>query len=149
MHLVRRFFGFITAKPLKPTEQQDVRDQLPPALAAAFFAQRMEDQRHALDVERRTDSRACAEAALLHDIGKTESDLGAVSRSFATIWDAVGLSTSGRWRSYLDHNSSGAKMLEDLGAGELAIAFALHHPGPVPEGVDPVHWQALEDADNV
>jgi putative nucleotidyltransferase with HDIG domain len=148
-HLVRRFFGFVTARALTPTEQQRVRGQLRPALAVTFFAQRMEDQRHAFEVERRADSQACSEAALLHDIGKTESNLGAVARSFATMWDAVGLTTSGRWRSYLDHNSIGAKMLEDLDAGSLAVVFTLNHPGPAPEGIDVAAWQALEDADNV
>lgn len=149
MHLVRRFFGFVTAKALTPIEQQHVRNELRQALATVFFAQRMEDQRHAFEVERRADSQACSEAALLHDIGKTESNLGALARSFATMWDAIGSTTSGRWKSYLDHNTIGARMLEDLDAGKLAIAFTRHHPGPVPEGIDPAHWQTLEDADNI
>ncbi len=113
-----------------------------------FFAQRHEDQRHGFDVERRIDSNTCTEAALLHDIGKTESDLGALSRSLATIWNGVGLRTTGRWRSYIDHGVLGSDTLAQLGADSLAVAFTRHHPGAPPDGIDPNAWKALEDADN-
>ena len=149
MHLTRRFFGFLFAKPLTPLEQQEVREILKPELARAFFAQRPEDQRHALDVQRRVGrTRNLAEAALLHDVGKTDSNLGALSRALATVWGGFDLPTSGAWSSYLNHGPLGAERLEALGATDLAIVFAQSHPGPTPKGVDPDQWQLLEDADN-
>jgi hypothetical protein len=149
MHLIQRFFGFLLAKPLMPGEQQDVRNRLDPALARVFFAQRPEDQRHAFEVQQRVGgSKAMAEAALLHDAGKTESNLGAVSRSFATLANGFGLPTSGSWSSYLAHGQLGAEILAELHAGEIAIAFARFHPGPPPPGIDPNQWRLLEEADN-
>lgn len=148
MHLIRRFVGFVTADPLSPREQAYVSHLLRPALARAFFAQRHEDQRHALDVQHRaggSDERA--EAALLHDVGKTESDVGAIGRSLATLLSGVGVPIRGRWLRYLDHSSIGAKKLSSLGASDLSVAFARHHPGSPPEGIDPEEWRALEEAD--
>lgn len=149
MHLVRRFFGFLTAVPLSPGEQQQVRDLLRPALARLFFAQRHEDQRHAFNVQQSVaGTDAIAEAALLHDVGKTHSGLGAFSRSLATLLNGIGLPTRGRWKIYLDHGNIGADMLTEANATELAILFTRHHPGPAPAGVNPTTWHALEEADN-
>jgi hypothetical protein len=149
VHLIRRFFSFVSAQPLTPREQQQVCDVLDPRLARVFFRQRFEDQRHALTVQRRVGgSSSLAQAALLHDVGKTESDLGALSRSIATLWNGVGLPTTGAWKSYLDHATIGADMLRDLEASDLAVTFARFHPGPSPSGIDPSDWHALEDADN-
>jgi len=150
MHLMRRFFGFLFAMRLMPSEQQQVRDALDPGLARLFFAQRFEDQRHGFTVYQRVGGRAnLAQAALLHDIGKTESDLGALERSLATLWDGLGRPTSGRWQSYLAHGGSGARMLEEIDADSLAVNFAQHHPGPCPEAINPADWLLLEAADNV
>ena len=149
LHLIRRFFGFLTARPLTPAEQSTVRSILDPPLAQAFFLQRSEDQRHAFGVrERLAGHEHLYEAALLHDVGKTVSDLGAISRSFATTWRRLGLPTTGRWSEYLDHGEIGAKELENLGAGDLAVAFTRHHPGTPPPGVDPASWHLLERADD-
>jgi hypothetical protein len=149
MHLIRRFFGFLFARPLTPNEQQQVHNALDPDLARLFFAQRYEDQRHAFTVYQRVGgSIELAQAALLHDIGKTDSDLGALARSLATLWDGLGQQTSGRMQSYLAHGNSGARMLEDVGADSLAIDFAQHHPGPCPDGIDPADWLLLDAADN-
>ena len=149
MHLIRRFFSFVTAKPLTPHEQQQVRSVLDSGLAWIFFDQRFEDQRHALTVQHRVGgSGSLAEAALLHDVGKTESDLGAISRSLATLWNGVGLPTTGAWKSYLDHATIGADMLRDLDASDLAVTFTRFHPGSPPNGIDPSDWHALEEADD-
>ena len=122
---------------------------LRPALARVFFAQRYEDQRHAFDVQQRAGgSPERSEAALLHDTGKAESDVGAIGRSLATLARGIGLQTWGRWLRYLDHGGIGSEELASLGANKLSVAFARHHPGPPPEGVDPEEWRALADADN-
>ncbi|GMR01764.1 MAG: hypothetical protein BMS9Abin20_0083 [Acidimicrobiia bacterium] len=149
MHLVRRFFGFLSAEPLTPLEQSEVSSILEPPLAKAFFAQRIEDQRHAYSVKLRVGQRnGLYEAALLHDIGKTDSDLGALSRSLATVCNSFGVPTRGRWLDYLNHGEIGAHELEMLGAGDLAVVFTRHHPGAPPLGVEPGSWHLLERADN-
>ena len=148
-HLVRRFFGFITARPLTPSEQLWVSDALGAKLRRLFYEQQHQDQRHAVDVALRAGDGRLREAALLHDVGKSASGLGAFARSLATLWSLTGLPVWGRWRTYLRHGELGAAMLERAGAGDLAVAFARHHPGPVPAGVDGGAWRALEAADDV
>ncbi|GMQ98417.1 MAG: hypothetical protein BMS9Abin17_0927 [Acidimicrobiia bacterium] len=149
LHLVRRFFGFLTAAPLSPIEQDEIHAALPSRLARLFFSQRTEDQRHAFDVRSRVgDDPALVQAALLHDVGKIDSDLGAVGRSLATIWSATSLPIWGRWRAYLDHGRLGADVLEAHGADELAVAFTRHHPGAVPKSFDAVGWKRLSSADD-
>jgi len=149
LHLVRRFFGFLTATPLSPTEQAEIHATLPPSLTRLFFSQRPEDQRHALDVYSRVgNDPALVEAALLHDVGKTDSDLGVIGRSLATIWSTTSLPIWGRWRAYSDHGRVGADVLEAHGADVLAVAFTRHHPGVAPKEIDPVEWRRLSAADD-
>jgi len=151
-HLVGRFFGHIRAEPLGPEDQVFVREHLEGKCAGLFWSQSFPDQRHAVDVARRVhtilpDDPGAIEAALLHDIGKLQSSIGAVSRSIATVLDAVGMRMTNRMRSYRDHGRRGAVALEEAGCGTLAVAFARYHPGPAPAGTDPARWKALVDAD--
>lgn len=55
--------------------------------------------------------------ALLHDIGKIESDLGVPGRVLATI---VGPRTT-RLRTYLEHESRGVELLEQVGSDPVTI----------------------------
>lgn len=147
-HLVRRFFGFIAATPLSPTEQVAIHSELPGRLAGLFFAQRSEDQRHALEVYSRvSNDPALCQAALLHDIGKIGPDLGANGRALATIWSTTSLPVWGRWRTYIEHGRVGADLLEALGADTFAVAFTRYHPDSAPPGVDPEAWDRLAAAD--
>jgi len=148
LHLVRRFFGFVRAAPLSPSEQARIHVALPSHLRRLFFAQRHEDQRHALDVWNRLgNDPALIQAALLHDLGKVDSGLGAIGRASATIWSATSLPIWGRWLTYVAHGPIGAQILEAHGADDLAVAFTRHHPGAVPVGFDPLEWQRLGSAD--
>lgn len=148
IHLVTRFFDFLRARPLSPAEQDEVASILSPRLRRLFYRQCAQDQRHALEVAMRvSDHPELLEAALLHDIGKSELRLGAVGRSCATLWGMTSLPVSGRWRTYLAHASVGADLLEQHGAGSDAVAFTRHHPGPPPDGFDPHAWAILERAD--
>ena len=149
-HLVRRFFGYVLARPLSPSEQQQVQSALSPQLCELFFSQAPQDQRHAIQVLERVSSNdpALAEAALLHDIGKRGLRIGAVERSLATVAGATSMPMPERWRRYLDHGAAGGDLLESAGAGNLAIAFARFHPGPVPEGIDDEVWALLTAADD-
>lgn len=148
LHLVRRFFGFLTARPLSPIEQVFVNESINSELRELFYTQRMEDQRHAVDVASRVAGDPdVIEAALLHDIGKTQIRLGAVQRSLATLWFATSLPIWGDWLRYRDHGPIGATLLETHGAGTLAISFARYHPGEPQAPHDRDHWSSLEQAD--
>jgi len=152
LHLVRRFYGFLRARPLSPGEQDGVRTQLSPELAMLFFAQPAPDQRHAVEVARRVSQllpgdAAANEAALMHDVGKRHSGLGAIGRSLATVYDTAGLPLTSRMRSYRDHGAVGADEVAAAGATAFTIVFTRSHPGPVPTGVDEQRWQALAAAD--
>ena len=84
---------------------------------------------------------------LLHDVGKRASRTGAVSRSIGTLFDSMGFPITSRMGAYRRHGSIGADELAGLGCDPLAVAFARHHPGPAPDGVDPTRWSVLLDAD--
>lgn len=151
-HLVGRFFGHLRAEPPSPEDQRFIHEYLDGPCAELFWSQSSPDQRHAVDVARRVraalpDDSGAVEAALVHDIGKRQANIGAVSRSVATVLDAVGLPMTNRMRMYRDHGRRGAIDLEAAGCGELAISFARYHPGPAPSGTDPARWKALIDAD--
>ena len=151
-HLVGRFFGHVRAVPPGPEDQRFVHEHLDGACADLFWSQSPPDQRHGIDVARRVatilpDDSGAIEAALVHDVGKVQADIGAVSRSMATILGAVGMPMTTRMRSYRDHGHRGALDLEESGCGELAVAFARYHPGPAPSSIDPERWKVLSDAD--
>ncbi len=138
--------------PLGPTEQDLVNNSLTAEQSRLFWEQDPIDQRHAFDVFHRVgeslgdDARAAA-AALLHDIGKRHSDVGAIGRSLATVLDTIRLPLPEDWRRYRDHEALGAADLEKVGADELTVAFARSRAGR-PQSVDPVVWDALVAADD-
>jgi putative nucleotidyltransferase with HDIG domain len=148
-HLARRFFGYVTSNPPSSDELDAVRTQLGTELFDLFSMMSPQDQRHAIEVARRVDDDALLEAALLHDVGKSAAQVGAIGRSFATIAGAISIPVSGSWDLYLDHGEIGASMLESAGADTITVAFARFHPGPPPPGVSPDQWHALEDADDL
>ena len=152
-HLVRRFWGFVTARPLSPAEQMEVARLLDGSTLRLFYLQQAADQRHAFTVAERVrpgikDRSAVLKAALLHDVGKTEVRLGAIGRSAATVLDAMGVRLPARFARYRRHGAIGAELLEKAGCDPLTVAFARGHPGPVSDGVDPETWEALAEADH-
>lgn len=146
-HLIRRFFGHVTARPLSPAEQAAVANVLSPTLRSLFYSQAVGDQRHAYTVAARVPPHL-REAALLHDVGKVDCGLGAIQRSLATVYAWLGLPMWGRWECYLNHGRIGARRIEAAGGSRMAVQFALYHPGPTPEGVDRDAWYALSAADD-
>ncbi len=151
-HLSGRFFGVLVTTPLGPAEQDLVNDALTAEQCRLFWEQDPIDQRHAFEVFRRVgerlgDNSRAAVAALLHDVGKRHSDVGAVGRSLATVFDTLHLPLPEDWRRYRDHEALGAADLEDIGADELAVAFARGRTGR-PQSVDPVVWDTLVAADD-
>lgn len=151
-HLVQRFFGHLGASGLSPNEQQQVHDRLDEPAATLFWAQGPADQRHAFEVAGRVakelpgDDEAVV-AALLHDVGKRHTDLGAVGRSLATVLDAVGMPLTPSMQLYRSHGAIGGAELEAAGFAGLVVDFAARHPEPAPPGTDLARWNALLMAD--
>jgi putative nucleotidyltransferase with HDIG domain len=91
-----------------------------------------EDQQHSLVVLKRLlnimpdAGKAAQAAALLHDIGKIESDLGTFLRVVATV---VGPRTK-RFAKYHDHEQIGLKMLEEAGSSPEIIALVSGNGDP-------------------
>jgi hypothetical protein len=151
-HLIRRFFGVAFARALSPREQVWVGKQLSLAEASLFWAQAAVDQRHALTcgrfVQEGRGGPLVINAALLHDVGKTRSDLGIAGRSVAAVLQILKIGGSARMRAYNQHGRIGAADLEAIGASALAVGFARSHQlRGTPEGQDKDTWDLLMQAD--
>ena len=86
-------------------------------------------------------------AALLHDVGKAGIGLGPISRSIATLCNAVDLPMAARMR-ISNHGPVGAERLQASGAPRLAVDFTRRHPDPDPGPHDPATWALLLEADH-
>jgi hypothetical protein len=143
-HLIKRFFGSITASPLSAAEQVELVAMLLPAEYALFVRLATSDQRHALHVLRRFDRLvpaapiAVRRAALLHDIGKLEAGLGTARRVAATV---IGPRTKA-FRAYREHERIGSRMLAAAGSDPQTVSLVRG------EG-DVAHVAALRRADAV
>jgi putative nucleotidyltransferase with HDIG domain len=152
VHLLVRFFDYLTAPRLTILEHQTVEVWATPKECSIFFQQRRADQRHgyeaALTVFSRGMSGEIVRAALLHDVGKRHAQLGAIGRSIASILILLRLPMMQRMKQYRDHGKIGADELEEIGAPGVAVQFARAHHGKRPESIDEATWSALEDADD-
>ena len=98
------------------------------------------DRRHALVVARAVASTAeggqpwVLAAALLHDVGKVDSQLSTIARVPATVVGLVAreraASGQGRLARYLRHDEIGAALLERAGADPRTVAWAREHHLP-------------------
>jgi len=125
-HLVRRAVtSFSNREPGHDAAQVAVECLLPAELEL-WSAMQSRDRRHSLEVLARFDrlaphsSRAERAAALLHDVGKTESGLGWMLRIVATLVGPRGR----RFRDYHDHESIGAAMLRGISDGRTVELVA-------------------------
>jgi len=143
-HLVRRFFGSLTATRLSAHEVETVRQILLPAEATLFFEFGPADQRHALvvlgrfDVLQPTAPLPARRAALLHDIGKVRAPLGTFARVLATLFGP----RTARFAEYLDHERHGVELLRNAASDSETLAL-LRGEG------DPVLRSALKEADEI
>ncbi len=155
LHLSSRFFEVLTARPLSPAEQLEVAELLQPSEIDLFWGQPVHDQRHGLRAARvvlaeRPERTDLARAALLHDVGKTESGLRPVGRSLVSAFARLRLPVTRRGRRYLDHGRLGAEQLARAGSEELVIEFARHHhDGHRPCQIGEGDWRLLMQADSV
>lgn len=127
------------------------------------------DRRHAVGVARRVQamlgddaSRPVLAAALLHDVGKLDANLGVYGRVIATLSGAVvrhdqevirdWTRTRGFTRRvglYLQHPRLGGDMLELAGSDPLTVAWTRQHHLPPEEWTVPMELAtALKDADD-
>lgn len=152
LHLGRRFFSSLRAKPLEPGEVDAVFALLSPAEARLFWEQPVIDQRHAYEAARQildfeAERRELAAAALMHDIGKRHARLGIPGRVAATLLKLMHVPVAGRFRTYLDHGGIGADDLRACGSADLTVQFAACHNVGRPDAFSEADWQLLLAAD--
>ncbi len=122
VHLARRFVSSLPRREPDAADTAWVDSQLLDCERELWRRMSVADRRHAITVARRFDasgrwSRDEIAGALLHDVGKLDSGLGAFGRVVATI---VGPRTE-RFRRYHDHEAIGAEMLTAAGASNVTI----------------------------
>lgn len=142
MHRVGQFWRHASAR-VTPEERANAERVLGP-LAILFFALPVNDQRHGLDVlETVTQlegqpSHLLQQAALLHDLGKSEAHFSVIERSLTVFLRAASPKAlkalqrsrpefARRYRMYADHARIGGERLRSAGAAELAAIVAEHH----------------------
>ena len=122
-HLVRRFVRSIGGRRLTEHQMLWVSDVLNQSELALWNQMSGPDQRHSVYVGERfvallpDASQQVIAGVLLHDIGKTESQLNTFERVIATI---VGPRIP-RFRSYHDHERIGVELLTQAGSAETTI----------------------------
>src|SRR5438046_4228821 len=91
-HLIRRFFASLRPGGPKAADDEWARSHLLPAEAKLWRRMSNPDRRHAAAVARRVEralgheaTRPVLAAALLHDVGKLDSNLGTFRRVAATL----------------------------------------------------------------
>lgn len=163
LHLIRRFLGSLSPRPLRPEDDAWARSQLGPGEQRLWERMSRADRKHAAGVARAVDHRLGPDAtppvlaaALLHDVGKTEADLGTLGRVAATV---IGRRRAGGWYGrgglrgriggYLRHDEIGARLLADADAAPLTVAWAREHHHPPARWTVPAEvGRALRDADD-
>ena len=144
LHLTKRFVLALDRRELSQSNFDSVRDLLLPREFELWLNMPLIDQKHSLLVMRRFLDRlpnaevAAVRASLLHDVGKTKSNLGVCGRVVATIVGRRGE----RFSMYHDHETIGAKMLREIGSDETTWRLV------VGESANPEILQALHEADD-
>ena len=118
LHLVRRFVGSLSRAVPAASDIRWVNERLLPGEFDLWSRMAAHDQRHSIEVARRfidlcpEASRDHIAAALLHDIGKIEANLGVFSRVVATMVGSRGK----KFRLYHDHELIGLQMCRNVGS---------------------------------
>lgn len=147
VHLVRRFLGSLSPRPIAPGDERWAREQLLVAEQELWDRMPLADRKHAAGVAREVDrrlrgaDRAVLAAALLHDVGKIKAGLGTGGRVAATLLGAVSdrervpkwaeaPGVGGRIGRYLRHDAIGAELLEAAGSAPDTVTWAREHHLP-------------------
>jgi hypothetical protein len=166
-HLVRRFVGSL--RPGGPGAEAEawVRTVLQPGEVELWVRMSRPDRRHAVrvarDVQRRLGhepGRPVLAAALLHDVGKADAELGTYGRVVATLSGRLaGHEFARLWTTrrgftrkvglYLLHPELGGDQLALAGSDPLTVAWAREHHLPEDRWTVPAHLaHALKAADD-
>lgn len=143
-HLIRRALGSMSDAPPTSSQRALAAEVLTAPEMGLWDAMSGRDRRHSLVVLSRFDAavphapRAARAAALLHDVGKIESDLGWLGRIAATV---VGPRTD-RFALYHRHEQIGADLLRDV-SEPMTVRLVASHDDRDPLSV------ALRNADDV
>jgi putative nucleotidyltransferase with HDIG domain len=166
-HLARRFAGALSPAGPDPTAEEWVSRTLSEPELALWRRMSGPDRRHAVEVARRvaealgpSATPPVLAAALLHDVGKIEADIGTFSRVGATAagllvghrraqgW-AAGRGPFRRVGQYLDHARVGAELLSRAGSDPLTVSWAAEHHLPAERWQVPMRVAgALKAADD-
>ena len=142
-HLIRRALGSLSNRRPGPDGVQIARAVLLPGEFSLWSSMQGRDQHHSLVVLERFRlrepgaTRAEQAAALLHDVGKSQSNLGWASRIVATLVGPRGA----RFAAYHDHELIGSRMLASVSESRTVDLVS----GSVSDRVA----ASLEDADNI
>jgi len=166
-HLIGRFIGSLWPGPPKAADDDWARAQLVPGEVELWNRMCNQDRRHSVGVARDTIAllgghaeRPVIAAALLHDVGKVQSNLGTFHRVVATLSAGIaGRETAELWvRSsgitrriglYLTHPEIGGDLLEMAGSDPLTSTWAREHHKPEDQWTLPADiTAALNEADN-
>ena len=165
-HLTKRFFGSLL--PIGPTRRDDewAREHLLVGEQQLWNRMSAQDRRHAAGVARLAHEylgepeREVTAAALLHDVGKIDANLGTIRRALATIAVVLaGRDTAELWVKssgmtrrfglYVKHPEIGADLLELADSHPLTVAWAREHHVPPAQTSLPLEIaEALALADN-
>ena len=166
-HLVRRFFASLRPGGPPRAERMWVEGVLSEAEYGLWTRMYGPDRRHSVVVGREVQRRLGDEAtppvlvaALLHDVGKIDADLGTWGRVVATLSTKLAgpdmatlwIKSQGFTRRvglYLHHPVIGADMLEMAGLDPLVVAWTEQHHWPADEWtVDTAIAEVLQSVDN-
>ncbi|MGY6499669.1 MAG: HDIG domain-containing metalloprotein [Acidimicrobiales bacterium] len=167
VHLARRFAGSLRPGGPPAADVDWVGGVLSEPEMALWWRMSGPDRRHSVAVARRVErslgheaTAAVLAAALLHDVGKTQSGLGTYGRVVATLSAAVaGHEMATVWSRktgfvrkvglYLRHDEIGADQLYMAGSDPVTVAWAREHHRPPQDWTVPPHLgHALKDADD-
>lgn len=155
-----------------PADREWARSLLTPAEFGLWTRQSDYDRHHAIQVARRVERRLEPTAyagdakwpavALMHDVGKIESNLSLSERAIATLASKIlGVSTARHWAQsargfrrriglYLIHGELGAAMIRAAGGREETAVWSEVHQGYSPlggAGIPPIVVEALIESD--
>jgi hypothetical protein len=155
-----------------PADREWAESMLTPVEFGLWIRQSDYDQSHSVQVARRVERRLAAtahagdplwpSAALMHDVGKLESELSLGERAIATLVSkTLGVATARRWAGsaaglkrriglYLIHGELGAAMIRAAGGREaIAVWSEIHqgYSGSAGAELPPVVVEALIESD--
>ena len=122
-HLIRRFFTSLSRRPPAISDVTWVNENLLAGEFTLWLRMKSYDQRHSIEVARRFTAlypaftRDQVAAALLHDIGKVESELGVAGRVIATVVGPKG----SKFRRYHEHEVIGLRLCGEAGASSETV----------------------------